>query len=519
MIQLDVQRSLYFELINVIYNLAALYSRIALNSHGADDVYKMAANYFSLAAGTIKHLQTDVIPTLNVTPPSDMDPYCLQSLENLMLAQAQEFVWQKAVKDGLKDMSIAKIAAKISDLFASAVELGRKTDGIPSQWIHHMKARHFHFAAVVQYRAACDCLDKRRYGEEVARLQDCLNCVEEGLKESKYVNREVVEAFNALKSKAQDDLKRAEKDNDIIYLMPVPSKFELKPIERILMVAPKVPPELSDPISKLGDHGELGRQLFSQLPPQAVKSAAESYERNKHQLINEQINTKLDELTTKMHEMLQALGLPSALDALDVPLGLPESLLAHSQEVRQQDGPKRIQRSIQETDKVKAQARRVFQEGLEILQAESAEDTAARLRYGTDRWSRQTSEEATPKLYDKVKQIEGYLAHAQSSDSLILNKLSNNERLILVLAGSEQDLRRYVPSSGRSTAPAAVVQAASKLRFSLKEVSRLESQRKMKIDALRDKAKHDDIRKLTLWRLPLDINPKNNRTRPYQGSC
>src|ERR1700761_1093183 len=195
MIQLDVQRSLYFELINVIYNLAALYSRIALNSHGADDVYKMAANYFSLAAGTIKHLQTDVIPTLNVTPPSDMDPYCLQSLENLMLAQAQEFVWQKAVKDGLKDISIAKIAAKISDLFASAVDLGAKSDGMMSQWIHHMKARHFHFAAVAQYRAACDCLDKRRYGEEVARLQDCIDCVAEGLKESKYVNREVVEAF------------------------------------------------------------------------------------------------------------------------------------------------------------------------------------------------------------------------------------------------------------------------------------------------------------------------------------
>jgi programmed cell death 6-interacting protein len=495
-INVDVERSLYFELVNVLYNLAALYSSLAMNSHGADDVYKMAANYFSLAAGTIKHLQTEVIPTLNVNPPSYMDAYCLQSLENLMLAQAQEFVWQKAVKDGLKDMSIAKIAAKISDLYASAVDLGAKSDGIMSQWIHHMKARHFHFIAVAQYRAACDCLDKRRYGEEVARLRDCLSCVAEGLKESKYVNREVVEALNALRSKAQEDLKRAEKDNDIIYLMPVPSKYELKAIERILMVSPKIPPEVSDPISRLGDHGELGRQLFSQLPPQAVKLAAESYERNKDQLINDQIISKLNELTTKMHEMLQALGLPSALDALDVPLGLPESLMAHAQEVRQQDGPKRVQRSIIETDKVKAHAKRVFQEGVEILQAESAEDEAARKRYGTERWTRQDSEKAASQLYEKVKQIEGYLAHAQSSDSLILNKLSNNERLILILAGSEQDIRQYVPSSGRSAAPAAVVQAASKLRFSLKEVSRLESQRKMKMDTVKEKAKHDDIRKL-----------------------
>jgi programmed cell death 6-interacting protein len=490
-----VGRSLDFELVNILYNLAALYSSLAMNCHGADDVYKMAANYFSLSAGVIKHLQTNVIPTLRVNLTDDMDAYALQCLENLMLAQAQEFVWQKAVKDGLKDISIAKIAAKISDLFATAVDLGTKSDGITSPMIHHMKARHFHFAAVAQYRAACDCLNKRQYGEEVARLRDCLNCVAEGLKETKYVNREVVEALNALKSKAQDDLKRAEKDNDIIYLMPVPSKFELKSIERILMVSPKISPEVSDPLSRLGDHGELGRPLFATIPPYVVKLAAKSYKEERDKIINGDIILQLNKLTRKMHELLQALGLPSAIEAIDEPLGLPDSLLAHAHELRQQDGPQRIQRSMQETERVKAEANGIFQKGIDTLQMESREDEVARRKYGTDRWPRPTSEEAGRKLYDRMKEIEGHLAHSRSSDTLICNKLTNNERLISVLAGSDDELRRFVPNSGRSAAPAAVVQAATKVRFSLKEVSRLEGQRKAKIEALKNKANRENIGK------------------------
>lgn len=464
-----------------------------MNSHGAEDIHKMAAGYFCLSAGIIKHIQSDVIPTLSVNPPSDMDAWSLQSLEHLMLAQAQEFVWQKAVKDGLKDASIAKIAAKIADLFATAASLGAKSDGILSQWIHHMKARHFHFAAVAQYRAACDCLEKRKYGEEVARLKDSLTCVAEGLKESKFVNRDVVEALNALKSKAQEDLKRAEKDNDVIYLMPVPSKHELKSIDRIMMVAPKLPIEVSDPISRLGNNSELGPTLFSGLPPQAVKVSLGNYEKRKNELMNDEIVSKLDSLTLKMRELLQALGLPSSLDALDVPLGLPDNVLAHAQEVRQQDGPQRIQRSIQETEKVKVQARRIFHEGVDILQAESTEDETSRRRYGTERWPRQTSQEAAPKIYEKKTQIEGYLDHAQSSDNLILGKLTNNERLILILAGNEQDIRSYVPNSARSAAPAAVVQAANKLRFTLKDISRLETQRRILIGDLKAKVSLDDI--------------------------
>lgn len=179
---------------------------------------KIACNYFCLAAGVLAHIKTEILPEMRSVPPEDMDDSTLECLEYLMLAQAQECFWQKAVVDGLRDSIIAKLAAKVSDFYGAAGDWGVKSEAVSSEWIHHMTAKHHHFAAAAQYRQACDCLEKRRYGEEVARLKDSLVCVEEGLKEMRYLNEVVQGDLRGLKTKVTEDLKRAEKDNDLIYL-------------------------------------------------------------------------------------------------------------------------------------------------------------------------------------------------------------------------------------------------------------------------------------------------------------
>ena len=94
-----------------------------------------------------------------------------------------------------------------------------------------MSAKHHHFAAAAQYRAACDCLEKRKFGEEVARLRDAVACVNEGLKESRggYLHKTVVDDLNGLKRKVEEDLKRAERDNDKIYLSMLRPSLAPKP--------------------------------------------------------------------------------------------------------------------------------------------------------------------------------------------------------------------------------------------------------------------------------------------------
>lgn len=166
----------------------------------------------------ISHLKLHVLSDLGSLVPEDMDELSLESVEKLLLAQAQECFWQKAVKDGLKDASIARLAAMVSDYYVEAGDYGVKSEAITSEWIHHSTAKHYHFAAAAQYRAACDCLEKRKYGEQVARLRDGLQCANEALHEVRYVSKVVAGDLNGLKNRLQEDLKRAEKDNDLIYL-------------------------------------------------------------------------------------------------------------------------------------------------------------------------------------------------------------------------------------------------------------------------------------------------------------
>lgn len=425
-------------------------------------------------------------------PPDDMDPMTMECLEQLLLAQAQECFWQKAVKDGLKDLIIARLAAKVSDLYSAAADWGIKSETISSEWIHHMSTKHHHFAAAAQYRAACDCLEKRKYGEEIARLQDSLACANEGLKEVRYISKTVAGDLSGLKSKIQEDLKRAQKDNDMIYLIPVPPKAQLKPLDRASMVSAKITPGLGDPVSCLGDNGALGKPLFTRLVPYSVHVAASIYDNRKDQIINGVIE-ELESLNTRVHDLLRSLNLPGSLQAIEKPLGLPPGLVSHAEDIRQQNGTNRMKRTLEDIAKLKATDRDTFQEGVKLLQAEAADDDAAQRKYGTDRWVRTISTEAAATLYGSIQEMEGYFKSAQSSDETVRDKIGKNEKLIYLLNGTDQDLEDFIPSSRRVQLTPKVEREVSRVRDALNHVNRLEARRKRKIETLRMKGESDDV--------------------------
>ncbi|MCJ1473124.1 pH-response regulator protein palA/rim20 [Lambiella insularis] len=490
----ESQNNLRFELANVLFNLAALYSQLAVSlNRSTSEGLKAANNYFCQAAGVLTYLKSDIIPDMRSTPPEDMDTVTLDCLEQLMLAQAQECSWSMAIKNGYKDALISRLAAKVSDFYDQATEFGTKSDIISTEWIHHMTAKHHHFAAAAQYRAACDCLDKRKYGEEVARLKDSLVCVNEALKESRWINKVVLGDLNGLKMKVSDDLKRAEKDNDVIYLMPVPPKSELKTLDRAGMAVARKPAEISDPSTSLGDRGAFGQPLFAKLVPYAVHVAASIYEERKHRLVNNVIIDELEGLTNKLRDLLQSLNLPGSLQALEKPLGLPSSLISHAAEIRQQQGLHTLRRSMHDVESVKSNDIATFQEGVELLRLEASEDEKARLKHGTERWRRPPSQQAGEKLYNQIGELDGYLKSADSSDELVKTKVKECESVLKVLEGTDRELEEYVPSSRKAVMQPKVEREASRLRAILNEVSRTESRRKRKIESLREKARSDDI--------------------------
>ena len=217
-----IRNNLKYELLNVLFNLAALYSQLAISSAtNTSEGLKSAANHFRLAAGVLQHMVGEVLPDLRMSnPPEDLDAYTLGSLAQLCLAQAQWCYYERATKDSYKDGLIGKLAAAAADLYDAAGEQAVHSEAISSAWIHHMSAKQHWFAAVAQSRTAMDCLEKKRYGEEIARLRDALNCVGGGLQDTKKgrLSGPIVDDLNRLKKKVEGDLQRAERDNDMVYL-------------------------------------------------------------------------------------------------------------------------------------------------------------------------------------------------------------------------------------------------------------------------------------------------------------
>ncbi|KPI44089.1 pH-response regulator protein palA/RIM20 [Cyphellophora attinorum] len=489
-----LQNSLRYELANVLFNLAALYTQLAFAlNRTTPEGLKQAAGYGMAAAGTLAYLRKEVIPELIGTLPEDMEANTLESLEYLCLAQAQEAFWQKAVKDSMRDGTIARLAAKVSDLYSAADDAAVKSEAVSAEWIHHFRAKHHHFAAAAQYRASRDCLEKRKYGEEVARLRDSIKCVDEALTQQRWINKTVMADLQGLKTRVAEELKRAEKDNDVIYLLPVPSKSELSLIDRASMVSSKTPKEVSDAISLLGPNQPFGSPLFEQLVPYAVHEAASIYADRRDRLVNQSIIADIDTLTAQIRDKLQSLNLPGALQALEKPLGLPSSLLSKAEELRQQDALNRLKGSIDDTSRIKTNDLAIYQEGLALLDSEREEDDRARERFGTERWRRPPSKVALAKVYQSSVELQNYLNSAASSDSLVQSKIRDNEHIFRIMTGSNRDIEAHIPSSRNVTLTPEIENAAATLRAAINELTRLEHRRKRKIEALRSKAANDDI--------------------------
>ncbi|KAL5629503.1 hypothetical protein BROUX41_001109 [Berkeleyomyces rouxiae] len=494
-----VRNNLKYELLNVLYNLAALYCHLAdSTSRGTAEGIKTAASYFTQAAGVLSHMRTQILPGLRMSdPPEDMDDVTLEALSQLCLAEAQECSWQKAVTDGYKDGIISKLSIRVSDLYREAAEASMKSNAISSQWIHHMSAKQHHFAAAAQYRMACDCLEKRRYGEEVARLREAMACVNEGLRETKggQVNKTVTRDLSGLKGRIEEDLKRAEKDNDVIYLQPVPTRIELKPLDRVNMATPKCPQEVSSPCDFLGENTTFGPPLFSKLVPFAVHLAVSIYEERRDRLVTNDIVQPLDRLSETLNATLDSLGLPGSLQALEKPLGLPPSLIQRAEEVRQANGPHRVENSFRDIDELVAADLATFEEGKNILRREEEEDKRMRNTYG-EMWIRPSSreDEQGKKLWMQLGEIDSYFKASIPSDKLVRSKYAGIKPQLQLLAGSDRALLDYVPSSRRTDIPEGLRTVLARLRSSYNDVQRLQSRRRKKIDMLREKARSDNVR-------------------------
>lgn len=278
---------------------------------------------------------------------------------------------------------------------------------------------------------------------------------------------------------------------------PEPSKAELKILDRATMASPRTPAQVTKPLDYLGEKGEFGVALFTKLVPYSVHIAVSIYEERRDRLVNQNIIGELESLNERIHETLSSLNLPGSFQAFEKPMGLPGTLVQHAEEIRQADAIHKLQRCFADIDKLRAADMAVFEEGKEMLQAEEEEDLRLQRKFGTDRWSRvesRTEPTQGTKLWNQVAEAEGWFANSASSDGVVRQKFYSIEPTLAILAGPDRGIMDTVPSSRRMEIPESLKPAINRLRSTYNEVTRLESRRRRKAEALREKARNDDIK-------------------------
>ncbi|KZW03642.1 BRO1-domain-containing protein [Exidia glandulosa HHB12029] len=447
-------RSLDYERRAVLWNAAAQYAQLggAADRSTADGI-RRAASGFSNAAGVLDYL-LDLKDDDGLRDP-DLEDDIVRSVRAVMLAQAQECAWQLAVLNHTSNGTVAKISQEVSALYASATSP-------PPAWSSHVQTKAAHFGAAAQYRASMDDLDKRRYGEEIARLTRAKADAQAGVLGARRVAAAVLDDIKTLLGILDTALTRAERDNDLIYHATVPS-FASLPLIKGARLAQPAP--MRDPASLVG--GDEG--LLAGLVPWGARVALDVF-RERNEAAVREVESAVADADAEVASALRGMGLPAALEALERPAGLPPSLLGKAQQVRLEDGPARIRRKQEALDAVRKADAATLDEAFDMLDAE---------------------DDPPPELVQRAQVYLGHLDTAGNSDALVRAKWEEVETMVEVLAWEESDLERAVPSS---TGPSASSTSESRaLRAALDDLEDARVRVRFIASTARSTAEADDI--------------------------
>ncbi|KAL9538338.1 hypothetical protein MBANPS3_011006 [Mucor bainieri] len=477
----------------------AVYSQLGnAENRSTTEGIKRACNYFQHAAGCFQMLLDTVVPEMRIAPTIDLSLYALQTLINLMLAQAQECVWQKAAMDQLRDGTIARLALKIAEFYDAACELASNSsisNVYPKSWLTHMHIKALHFNAAAQFRKSCECISQDKYGQEVARLQMASEFVKRAfeLRHAKSsVAPSVMNDLRGLQQIISTNLARAEKDNDVIYLESIPLPAELPAITKTQMVKAQAPTEIADPVSLMHDkdlpHPVIGLPLFQKLVPFAVHQAASVYVDRKERLIKEDIIHKLEELNSVYHSSIESLHLPALLATTETSAGLPESIMQQAAEVRSGGGSQALYDMWEQVQRASAKNADILEDAFNALDEEHEADEALRSRY-TTAWQRPESHVLTQQLAAQGQKHRQTLTSAQKADLIVRNKLDTWANIIDVLCLTRDELENSIPSS-EGNSPSDSLMRIKKLVEDMNANMRL---RKDLVDQARKASNADDI--------------------------
>lgn len=485
-------RSLKVESFNVLYQLGSYYSQAALQeSMYTDNGLKESCTLLQQSAGCFEHLghlisnfRSSDPDIASIMLPDELLEDTLKFLSSLMLAQAQERLWQKSlVAVSTKDSLISKLANATADMYQACIVLGKQSPYIKLEWINHSTVKFNHFKAAAYYRLSNIYLEKFSYGEQIAALRIASKYITSAFKHKRYVASFVIEDLKGLSEVVESTLRSSEKENDFIYLKPIPTEDSIPSIKDI-------PHITSKSIKEFLVTATPKKVLFNGLIPHVVIEVSQAFKERQKDFLNEKFIKPIEKMNQRIYRFLNERQLPSIIDSVHKPEEIPTSILKHSLEIISHGGLSFFDNSLTELRSLSEQVNSMIKTCKRQLGDEAIDDG---LQSDPNIPDTEDFEESSGRIRYKIEMLEKYLKEAQYGDAFILEQYGNIKSYLEVYCGGQSELMKFLPPADFVEMDQASGEVGLKLRESVNEITAIEIDRNNLLRNVEAKSIQDSI--------------------------
>uniref|UniRef100_A0A671U401 Programmed cell death 6 interacting protein n=1 Tax=Sparus aurata TaxID=8175 RepID=A0A671U401_SPAAU len=410
-----------------------------------------------LGDGAFGHIKDTVLSALNREPTMDISPETVGTLSLIMLAQAQEVIFLKATSDKMKDAVIAKLANQAADFYGDAFKQCQYKDNLPKEVLPVLAAKHCIMQANAELHQSVLAKQKKRFGEEIARLQHAAELVRTvASRYDEYVS------VKDLSDKINRALTAAKKDNDFIYHDRVPEVKDLEHIGKAALVrATAITPPLSQKFT----------DLFEKMVPMAVQQSMSIYSQRKAETVNRLVGT-MREATNLCNGVLASLNLPAALEDLSGD-SIPQSIAEKARSIVQQGGLQSVEQLIRDLPELLTRNREILDESLKMLDDEETTDNELRTKFN-QRWNRTPSGDLYKPLRAEGTNFRNILDKAVQADQVVKDRYNTHCDMIALLCKPENELNAAIPSAN----PTKTLQGSEVVNVLRSQLAQLEEVKK-----------------------------------------
>ncbi|PUZ76741.1 hypothetical protein GQ55_1G315000 [Panicum hallii var. hallii] len=230
--------SLRFEKAALVFNVGAAASRIAAaHSRATEEGVRAACGEFQRAAGAFRAVGEMMEEEAATTV--DMSSQASAMLERLMLAQAQECCFERALAGGKSPAVCSKVARQAALYYEeayAALVAPPLQNHFERSWVSQVQLKAALFNAEACYRHAIDLHEKTEIGEEIARLQVGINAIVDTKRTARGAPGPLYDYASRLEQDMNKSLETAKEENYRVYLFRIPAATSLAPLPAASLV-------------------------------------------------------------------------------------------------------------------------------------------------------------------------------------------------------------------------------------------------------------------------------------------